>query len=252
MSRLPLTSLSEIATGSPPVPFEALDIPNTWTVVVMAPHPDDFDAIACSLNLLHQRGNAVFVEVLTSGASGVEDSFCAPSTKEAKESIREQEQRDSAVLFGLRPERVRFLHLLEGMDGSPLDNAENARTVFDSLQKIRPDLIFMPHAHDSNAGHRRCYRMVKQAVAKLGISGFLFLNEDPKTITIVPSVFTGFGKEEADTKGGMLLCHRSQQQRNLNTRGHGFDERILNFNRSIATRLGIRTEFAEAFEIEPF
>jgi LmbE family N-acetylglucosaminyl deacetylase len=233
-------------------PFHSLFIPSDWTVAVMAPHPDDFDAIACTLALLHRRGNPIFVDVLTSGSSGVEDSFCSPPAKEKKESVRESEQEESVIRFGLPPERLRFHRLLEDAEGSPLENEENFRTIFESLRGIRPQLVFMPHGNDSNAGHRRCFRMVKRGLDQLGGNGYFFLNEDPKTISIRPSVFTSFGKTEAETKAALLLCHRSQHSRNLNTRGHGFDERILNFNRSIAEHLKIEAEFAESFEIERY
>ena len=39
--------------------------------------------------------------------------------------------------------------------------------------------------------------------------------------------YTAFGPEEAEWKATLLRFHSSQHQRNLNTRGKGFDERIL-------------------------
>jgi hypothetical protein len=42
----------------------------------------------------------------------------------------------------------------------------------------------------------------------------------------------------------------AQQQRNLDARGHGFDERVLGVNRETAGKLGLAMEYAEAFELE--
>jgi hypothetical protein len=48
----------------------------------------------------------------------------------------------------------------------------------------------------------------------------------------------------------LLRLHRSQHQRNLNTRGQGFDERVLIVNRR--TGRGLNAEYAEAFELERY
>ena len=60
--------------------------------------------------------------------------------------------------------------------------------------------------------------------------------------------YTAFGPEEADWKATLLRFHQSQHQRNLNTRGKGFDERILEVNRQTADECPGDQEFAEAFE----
>ncbi len=55
---------------------------------------------------------------------------------------------------------------------------------------------------------------------------------------------------EAEWKAELLRCHRSQQVRGLNVRGHGLDERILRVNRAAAGRLAIDLPFAEVFALE--
>jgi hypothetical protein len=62
---------------------------------------------------------------------------------------------------------------------------------------------------------------------------------------------TFFGDADARWKAEMLRCHRSQQQRNLNSRGHGFDERILRVNRQAAAGVPGHGTYAEVFEIGP-
>ena len=76
------------------------------------------------------------------------------------------------------------------------------------------------------------------------------LFRDPKTGAMRDDVILTFDEATAAWKGALLRCHRSQQQRNLNTRGHGFDERILRVNRASAAGLGIAEPYAEAFELE--
>jgi hypothetical protein len=58
---------------------------------------------------------------------------------------------------------------------------------------------------------------------------------------------TVFDDGEAAWKGGLLRCHRSQHERNLRSRGIGFDERILAMNRGIGTE--VDAPFAEGFEL---
>lgn len=65
-------------------------------------------------------------------------------------------------------------------------------------------------------------------------------------------VYTVFGEKDAEWKSQLIQFHESQQQRNLNTRNHGLDERVLRVNREIAQdNLQMHT-YAEAFEIEFF
>jgi hypothetical protein len=65
--------------------------------------------------------------------------------------------------------------------------------------------------------------------------------------------FMVFGEREAAWKAELLRNHRSQHQRNLNTRGHGFDERILRVNREIAAKhMEMDHQYTEAFEVELF
>ncbi len=62
----------------------------------------------------------------------------------------------------------------------------------------------------------------------------------------------GYGLEEAAWKGELLRFHRSQHRRNLNQRGHGFDERILSMDRQSAEVCSLDKPYAEAFEAEFF
>ena len=59
----------------------------------------------------------------------------------------------------------------------------------------------------------------------------------------------GFGDADAEWKARLLRLHASQHDRNLRSRGVGFDERILALNRKCAEALGLGEPYAEAFEL---
>jgi hypothetical protein len=85
--------------------------------------------------------------------------------------------------------------------------------------------------------------------AAAGFPMTAWLIRDPKTVAMRIDLYTPFDKDEAGWKAEMLRFHRSQHQRNLNTRGRGFDDRILDVNRAIARDLALDAPFAEAFEV---
>lgn len=94
--------------------------------------------------------------------------------------------------------------------------------------------------------------MLRRIAASAGYSITAFQNRDPKTISMRHDVYTVFGEKDAEWKGRLLRFHESQQQRNLNTRGYGLDERILGVNRKVAQEDLQRDGYAEAFELEFF
>ena len=94
-----------------PLQLTQLPLSAPLTLVVLAPHPDDFDAIAVTLRYFHQRGDTIHLAVLTTGASGVEDGYAGAYTAVDKAALREQEQAASCAFFGLPPERLSFLRL---------------------------------------------------------------------------------------------------------------------------------------------
>src|SRR5689334_24172340 len=97
-----------------PRSLRALAWPRLLDVLVMAPHPDDFDAIGLTLRHLHGLGHRLQLAVLTGGAGGVEDGFEGATDAAAKVALREAEQRASCAFFGLPADRLHFLRLWEG------------------------------------------------------------------------------------------------------------------------------------------
>lgn len=235
-----------------PACLNSLAIPPDLGVAVLAPHPDDFDAAGVTLRVFHRNGNRISLAVLTSGASGVEDGFCSPPSREEKAGVREDEQRASCRFFGLPPEDLHFLRLAEDDAGRLADCRENSHAIRRFLLDRAPQIVFLPHGNDTNRDHRLVWSLARRAASGPRLSVTAFLIRDPKTVAMRLDAYTAFGDEEAGWKARLLRFHRSQQQRNLNTRNKGFDDRILGVNSQAAKELGIPAPYAEAFELEPW
>lgn len=226
-----------------------LVLPAEARLLMLAPHPDDFDAIAVTLRFLAGRGNPLEVVVLRTG-SGVEDGYRSGLTITGKAELREQEQRASLRFFGLPDRSLTFLNLSADIDDQPVDCTENRAAIRRILREKAPDLVFLPHGNDTNSGHRVLYALFAQAAACAGRPMSAFLNRDAKTISMRTDFYMPFGAAPAAWKAELLRFHDSQHQRNLRTRGQGFDERVLHVNRHSARELHLEEEYAEAFEVE--
>jgi len=252
--------LKDLPEGQGFYRIEAIDVAPEQRVLVLAPHPDDFDVIAVTLRHLQQNGNLIFLSVLTSGASCVEPGFCVSGDWETRSALREHEQRRSCRFFGLPESDFEFLRLNEDQFGHLTSDESNLERVRACLVERAPDLVFLPHGNDTNADHRRTYYMMQKNAACSGMTFSAFLARDPKTEEMRDEVVTFFGQGEADWKAELLRFHESQQQRNLNVRGHGLDERIRRLNQKTAARVRDRhfagrkptpdELLAESFEIE--
>ena len=245
--------MSQLTSSARPASWSATELPVAARVAIVAPHSDDFDAIGVTLKWLQGCGYPIYLSVLTT-ANGVEDSYCAPhpATAELKARIRRQEQQRSCELFGLPTEHLEFPALDEDCEWQPLQTERNAGVIREFLQRVGANIVFLPHGHDTNTGHQRTFALFRSVAAHLGRSLTAYYVRDPKTIACRTDVYLGFEEAAAGWKAELLRCHDSQQQRNLRTRGHGFDARILDFNRRIAHELHLAEPYAEAFEFEQF
>lgn len=235
---------------SHPVSLSELSIPSSLRIVLLAPHPDDFDAIGITMRALHENGNTISLAVLTTGVSGVEDVYAAKLGSDDKAAIREEEQKASIQFFGLSPGQITFLRLENDETKHMAATENNFMRIKEFWDKNTPDLVFLPHGNDTNIDHQCTYAMFKKILETETKPVIAFLNKDPKTIGIKSDVITTFGEAEAAWKGELLRFHKSQQERNLRTRNHGFDERILNVNRKDAEGLGLQDKYVEIFELE--
>jgi len=78
---------------------------------VLAPHPDDFDAIAVTLRFLQRLQWRIVLSVMTGGENGVADDYEGAASRVDKRELRRQEQRDSCTAFGLDLLDLNFLEL---------------------------------------------------------------------------------------------------------------------------------------------
>lgn len=241
--------IKNLSGGDIPRSLRAIEIPSDLRVLVVGPHPDDFDSIGVTLSLLRNNGNHIEVGVVQTG-SGIEDSYLPGATQADKARLREREQRMSARFFGLPEECLTFLDLENDETDQPKNVPVNAERLRQFVAAKRPDIVFLPHGNDTNSGHRAVYSMFSQVANQTGTPLAAFLIRDPKTISVRMDVYTPFGEAEAVWKAELLRFHDSQHQRNLNTRGHGFDDRILSLNRQAARELGLPEEYAEVFQLE--
>lgn len=218
---------------------------------MLAPHPDDFDAIGVTLRHLHQQGHQLHLAVLTTGANGIEDGWNGLSDADAKASAREAEQRDSCRFFGLGADRLRFLRMWE-KPNDPAADAHDLTRLRDYLLARQPQIVFLPHGNDSNRTHRRTYESFREIALAEKLSLLACLNLDAKTLAMHKDLYTYFDEDEAAWKAQLLRFHRSQHERNLQSRGIGFDERVLQVNRESARKSGGELPYAEVFELQCF
>jgi LmbE family N-acetylglucosaminyl deacetylase len=234
-----------------PAPWFVPDspVPPAQRISVIAPHPDDFDVIGITLRHFQRAKAEITVAVLSSGASGVEDGFLTDAAPDAKRRIREREQEASCAFFGLPRAQLHFLRLAEDPLGHLDDSAANSERVAGFLSQCRPEFVFLPHGNDPNLAHQRTFAIVGDALLREHSTATMWLNRDPKTIAMREDVYVVFDDEAAEWKRSLLRHHASQQSRNLRTRGHGFDERILRGNAEAALSAGRAGAFAETFEL---
>ena len=231
--------------GRDPGPWDGV---RRW--LVLAPHPDDFDVVAVTLRHFAERGAEILLDVLSGGASGVEDGFADGG--EAKTAAREQEQRESCAMFGLAAENLRFHRLAEDGDGHMADTVENrarVHAILDGRDGRSPGGVILPHGHDSNADHRRTFRWFSAWRDNRADPPLALLVRDPKNLGMQVDLVTPYDAETAEWKAALLRCHRSQHQRNLRSRGIGFDERILGPDRAAGAPFGFHA--VESFECLP-
>ncbi len=236
-----------------PCSLDEIQWPRALKLAVVAPHPDDFDAIAVCLKHFHKPENQLRLFVLSGGSKGVEDSFPGAGDWFSKARLREAEQTESCRLFGLKEREWRFLRFSEAGDGELADNHSNRDLLFSVLNRFKPDIAFLPYGKDYNTGHQRTYKMFRQFAAGASQPFIAFYNQDVKSTHFRTDLYKIFEQPEADWKSALLRTHKTQQQRNLNQRGYGFDTRVLGFNRQTAQDLKLTDGvYAETFQVELF
>lgn len=244
-----MTNLDFLLPRNSPADLRSVVWPRPMTVLVTAPHPDDFDAIGVTLKYLMDRGHDIHALVAETG-SGIDKVYGAGMTQEDKRTLRIREQTGSLRFFGLPDGNFRFLGLDNAPDDQVADDDGNRIFLEKVIREVHPDLLFMPHWNDSNRAHRDMANMMRAIASKVEWSVALMFNSDVKTVAMKKDFYVGFDAADAQWKAQLLRYHDSQHQRNLRDRKVGFDDRVLMLNRRTASELGIREPYAAAFEVE--
>ena len=94
-----MTNLDFLLPKSSPTDLRSIVWPRPMTVLVTAPHPDDFDAIGVTLKYLKNQGHDIHALVAETG-SGIDKVYGAGMTQEEKRQLRVREQTGSLRFFG--------------------------------------------------------------------------------------------------------------------------------------------------------
>jgi len=255
--------------------FPGIVPPESGHVVELGPHPDDPDAVAVTLHLFATSGCRVSYVITCLSPQGVTDSYALQAARKSgkeiennldafKRELRREEQITSARLAGFAGDSLYFYTLEEDQKGRLVDSPANARAYAELLASLDPDIVLMPYGEDTNSDHVLNWRFfcqgAQQLARKRGKPILGLYNRDPKTVRINEQLAVPFGREMAEWKSRLLRTHRSQHERNLEQRGYGFDQRILEVNREAWKSFKDRGTsvwpenylYAETFQVECF
>lgn len=242
-------NLDFLLDGTRPTDLRQVAWPQKMTLLVTAPHPDDFDAISVTLRYMVSQGHTLYALVAETG-SGIDKVYGAQMDAPMRRTHRNREQISSFRYFGLSAEKYRICGLENADDDQVADTPANRAFLAEQIQLIHPDMLFMPHGNDTNRAHRAMYAMAHAITDSLTWPIALMLNSDVKTVDMKKDFYLGFGVRDAIWKAGLLRCHDSQHQRNLRDRGYGFDARVLMLNKRTAMSLALAEPYAGSFELE--
>lgn len=128
-------------------------------IMVFAPHPDD-DILGCGGVLIQHatQGRSIQVVYLTSGEMGSCDQ--AP---EELAWIREEEAVRALSLINIdNPVFMRW------PDGGIEISAASLNAIVMLLRRERPDLVYVPHAHDMHRDHLKTHELILEACRRSG------------------------------------------------------------------------------------
>ena len=223
--------------------------PDGGKVLALSPHPDDPEAVVLALRWFAESGCTVSYAIVTSGHSGVEDDWaCDKAAKSGvqlsdKDSLvdfkiesRRKEQIKSMRLAGITAGEPLFMSVEEDENSKIIDNDQNLELFINLLEEQKPDIVILPNGNDTNHDHRICFKLFREAVARLMMQGSkipsaVLYNRDPKTIEMYDRIILPYDEDQAQWKARLLRAHLSQHERNLKQRGIGFDSRILDSDR---------------------
>lgn len=228
------------------------DIQTASNILVLCPHPDDFDVAGVTLKQLHKKGATIHVAIAPTFSGILESFYKQPASSSEMIKTREEEQRQSLLYFGLAESAFEFLpHSCDLDDNGEWKYSEANKSLIEKcLLHHVPELVFIPHPNDNNPAHSAMYKMVKECIDRHHLAVHLMMQMDPKTKGMSLDFVTEISDREADWKKQLLSHHKTQDHRNQTTRGISLADRVLSINQEAAKTCQSRSSFAEAFEIE--
>lgn len=227
-------------------------IPTPQSVMVVTPHPDDFEFGCAGIvaKWVKEGAKAVLV-VATSGDKGTDDPDMAP---ERLAAIRREEQIQSGKVLGLS--EVVFL---DYPDGGLEDTPEFRGRIVKQIRIHKPDAVFTTYPFRRNFYLHRDHRMAGQVTldavfpyARDRLHYPEHMNEGLETHKVKQLYF--WGSEDPDTfvdisdtiemKIKALKCHKSQV---ADTQDWNVEESLRNHARGLGKDRGI--PYAEAFKL---
>lgn len=202
-------------------------------ILILSPHPDD-DVFGCGGTIIKhiKNGDKVNISYFCDGSHGTRDGKRDLSLIKT----RQQETKKSAQTMGLDKNNLIFL---DYEDGKLSDNKKTIDKLSQLIQKIKPQIIYLPSILDDNPDHRAVnkifYKTLEQPLSDFMIAMYeIWTPILPNRIINITSV--------VDIKTKAMQTHKSQ----LACRD--YDQAILALNKYRSTINNI-SGFAEGFLI---
>lgn len=210
-------------------------VPAAQRVLVLAPHMDD-ETIGCG-GALRQHlaaGASVDVVFLTDGAEGFEHDERQRLTHDDRCAIRRRESEAACAVLG-----VSATHYLDLPDGRSRIEPTVVEAFLSLLDKVAPDIVYLPFLTDSHHDHRTCNALLLEAARTQPALDALLCNCYEVWTPLLPNHIVDISAD-IDTKMAALGCYESQLAMN----NYLSSVRGLNAYRAIANR---SQGYAEAF-----
>lgn len=177
-------------------------------ILVIAPHPDDeILGVGGSISRFVNEGYEIHVVIVTKGTEDLFlDSVIEAGINEAKKA---------SELLG-----VKSLHFLDGIPAAKLDTIPNYqlnKKFFEIIQKIKPEILFIPHVEDIHKDHQLIHKSVLVAARPnsskyqpIQIMAYETLSETEWGFnSFSPNVFIDISKH-LEAKINAMKCYKSQ------------------------------------------
>lgn len=162
-------------------------------ILAIGAHPDDLEYGCAGTLIKHaQRGDEVYMMIITDGAAGGEPA------------VRAQEQREAGKIIGAKD-----VFFGEYPDTSFECHRESIMKIESIVRQVEPDTVYTHFGEDTHQDHRHIARAVVPAARS--VPSLLFF-EGLSSQQFLPTVFVDIGNV-IHQKLGALEAHASQVKR---------------------------------------